>query len=109
MENRYQFDFDQWSALFRSDPQAFEMQRTAVLDDVCHQMEARHIPSIANIRWRIDMERARSHSPLQCCLRVSELMWEKFLDLNEVLQNGELAPRQSEIGQVMHLGRFIGD
>lgn len=109
MESRIDFDFDQWAALFRNDPEAFELRRTALLDNLCHQMEARQVSSVANIRWRIDMERARSRSPLQCCLKISELMWEKFLDLNEILHTGESPAQQGENAQIMQLGKFVGD
>lgn len=104
MEQRFTFDFDHWAALSKSDPQAFEHLRTQVIDAYCQEMETKQRPWLDSIRWRIDVERARSRSPLQCCLKLSSLMWDRFFDLNEVLQTGK--PPLANTNQSGHILQF---
>lgn len=76
------FDFDAWAALARDEPQEFERRRLMAIDEVWQRLgpyaDRRRI---AGTCWRIDMERARAKTPLQCCLRLSSLMWESVSDL----------------------------
>lgn len=104
MAQRFTFDFDQWAALSRSDPQAFEHLRAQVIDAYCQEMEPQHRPWLDSIRWRIDMERARARSPLQCCLKLSSLMWDRFFDLNEMLQTGKTPlENANRSGRILYL------
>jgi hypothetical protein len=82
------FDFDMWADLARTDPLAFERLRIETMEEACRTaLEGGMDPDrIARISWRIDMERDRAKTPLQSCLRLSSLMWDRFHDLTEALQ-----------------------
>lgn len=75
------FDFDRWMDLAQRDPQQFELARTQAVDAACARM-ASDRRLLAGLRWRIDMERARCRTPLQCCLRLYSMMWDRFYDLD---------------------------
>jgi len=102
MDSWFTFDFDQWATLSRTDPKAFEHLRAQVMESYYQQMNVQARPWFEKIRWRIDMERARSHTPLQCCIRLSSLMWDRFFDLNEILQSGQSSIKeQHKPGQIV--------
>lgn len=73
------FDFDEWSALARTDPEAFDLKRrTWINDSIGHGADQRRL---RGLQCRIDLERMRAHTPLKACLRLSSLMWDSFYEL----------------------------
>lgn len=89
------FDFDDWMELARRDPQQFELARTKAINEACARMESdRRL--LAGLRWRIDMERARCRTPLQCCLKLYSMMWDRFLDLDRHFQDSDQIDRGSK-------------
>jgi hypothetical protein len=82
------FDFDMWAALARTDPEAFERLRTETIEKACQRaLEGGVDPErVAQISWRIAVERDRAKNPLQSCLRLSSLMWDRFHDLTKALE-----------------------
>lgn len=76
------FDFDELSALARSDPESFDRRRQALIDDsIGHGSDQRRL---RGLQCRIDLERMRAHTPLKACLRLSSLMWDSFNELHEL-------------------------
>lgn len=76
------FDFDEWSALARTDPEAFDLKRRTWIDDsIGHGADQRRL---RGLQCRIDLERTRAHTPLKACLRLSSLMWDSFHELHEL-------------------------
>lgn len=76
------FDFDEWSALARTDPEAFDLKRQEMIDDsIGHGVDQRRL---RGLQCRIDLERTRAHTPLKACLRLSSLMWDSFHELHEL-------------------------
>jgi hypothetical protein len=72
----FDFDFDEWMNLAKSDPDAFDAKRRQVIEDlIAHAPE--HIRQrLVSFQWRIDMERSRCSNPLQACIKLSNMMWE---------------------------------
>jgi len=76
------FDFDEWAALYKDDPEAFE--------DRCQQWNEQLVDSapisyqrrLSGLLFQINMEKKRSSNAIDSCLRISGLMWGKFHELN---------------------------
>lgn len=77
------FDFDSWAMLARTAPDDFEQRRRAVIESQISSSD--NVRRLRGLQCRIDMERIRARTPLKSCLRLSTLMWEAFVDLNNSL------------------------
>lgn len=75
----WDFDFDTWSALASSDPEAFEKQRQAIVNQAIDCAEKEQQPRLRCLQWRIDKVRERSGTPLAACIRLSGMMWDAVL------------------------------
>lgn len=89
------FDFDDWMALHARDPEAFEARRQAWVDQVIDSAPVEYQRRLRGLMFQVDMERRRSSNPMDACLRISSLMWDKFGDLKSHL-NAMANPQQSE-------------
>lgn len=79
------FDWDTWSALARSDPAAFEEKRRQAVAALIASAPEEHRQRLTGLQCRIDLERQRSSSALGACIRISNLMWDSFADLQKAL------------------------
>ena len=77
------FDFDAWAMLARTAPDDFEQRRRAIVESQI--LSSDNDRRLRGLQWRIDIERKRAHTPLKSCLRLSTMMWDSFVDLNDVL------------------------
>lgn len=75
----FTFDFDEWAALARTDPQAFEARRLALIEKYLCQFPSPEQQRLRGLQFRIDMERRRARTPMAACLRLSAMMWESLL------------------------------
>jgi len=80
-EAEFDFEFDKWAELANSDPNAFEEQRCAiikrVIDSICLEKDRRR--ALEGLQFRINMERRRSKTPMESCVRLSSMMKDQFL------------------------------
>lgn len=80
------FDFDEWVALHKQDPEAFEQRRI----EWCNQLIQSAPPSchrrLSGLLFQINMQKRQSANAMDSCLRISRLMWEKFYALRDELQ-----------------------
>lgn len=74
-----QFDFDEWSALAKSDPAAFEEKRLALIEEFLRDLPEYDQKRLRGLQFRIDMERRRARTPMAACLRLSAMMWDSLL------------------------------
>ena len=98
-------DFDQWAALAKADPDAFEERRKATVEAYIAAAPVQHQQRLRGIQFRVEMERQRASNPLSATIRISKLMWSSFGDLRErlnvaangglVSDNGAQAPASS--------------
>lgn len=72
-------DFDEWAALAKEDPQAFEKMRLAAIDEYIASVPDSHRQRLRRLQWRIDQERRLARSPMSACLRISRMMWDSML------------------------------
>ena len=90
-------DFEHWSTLASSDPQKFEELRKDKISDFINRADGQRQKRLFGLQWQIDTVRAQhKDSSVAACLAISELMWETFQQLAEVLQS------QAESGLTEH-------
>lgn len=82
-------DFEYWSVLATTDPEKFEELRqdqiTAIIEKASSQRQQRRL---RGLQWRIDRIREQhKDSAMAACLAISELMWETFEHLAELLHS----------------------
>ena len=77
------FDFELWAELAHRSPEAFEELRRLTVDLAILKRSQRNRRRLKGLQWQIDQLRARSGTPLAACLRINDLMWEKFESLND--------------------------
>ena len=75
------FDFDFWPSLAKEDPEEFERLRTSSVEYAIS--EGSNLRRLRGIQFRIDLERTRSNTPLQSCLRTYDLMLNEFHNLKD--------------------------
>lgn len=68
------FDFDEWSSLARTDPEAFETRRQAMIHEFIDSVPAHRRRRLHGLQWRLDAERLRARTPLAACVRLQSLM-----------------------------------
>jgi len=71
-------NFDQWHELAKSDPERFEAMREALVNEALAKMPTQRRDRLRGLQWRIDTIRQHSQSPLGCCIRISEMMWDSL-------------------------------
>ena len=89
-------DFDSWQRLAKDDPDAFEAQRRAYIDDYISQASTEGARTrLSRLQWRIDRERELSATPMAACTRLNQLMWDSFAGergLRKTLQHVSYGP-----------------
>ena len=76
------FDYNEWSNLYKVDPAAFEQRRDVTLEEALKRTSCPETRlSLEQTLFRIRMVRQRSKSPLQSAMEASKLMWESFAKL----------------------------
>jgi len=91
-------DFDTWSDLAQSDPQAFEARRTQIIEHMIQRVPAHKQHRMRCMQWKIDQVRAQASNPLSACITLSEMMWDSLAGpggLRETLErlgNGKFEP-----------------
>lgn len=79
LTNSNEFDFDEWVKLAKEDPDAYENKRKqmieAIIDDAAPEIKHR----MRGLQWQIDQIRSTSPNPMASCLRISQMMWDKVL------------------------------
>ena len=78
----FDFDFDEWAELAKRDPELFENNRRKVIEEHFKQnIENRCLAEkrlLYGLQFRIDMERRKSKSPMDLCIRLSCMLMEHF-------------------------------
>jgi len=77
--NDTSIDFDEWAALARTDPRAFEARRLALIEQYLKQFPHAEQQRLRGIQFRIDMERRRARTPMAACVRLSGMMWDSLV------------------------------
>lgn len=100
-------DFDDLVELASSDPDRLETLRRLLIEDLIEHAPDNQRQRLKGLQFTIDMERRRAKNPVQCCVRMSQLMFDRVADLRESLLelNGQPTPTRSEQGSVVPFTR----
>jgi hypothetical protein len=80
-----EFDINVWISLAQSAPEEFERLRRERIEFLI--LNGRDTHRLRGLQCRTDMERIKARTIMKCCLKLSSMMWDSFLDFNEVLDN----------------------
>lgn len=84
---------DYLARLARVDPECFECLRCELIKEVIDGAPERMKPRLRGLQFQIDCERQLSRSALGMTVRLHNLMWQSFLQLNDRMQ--DLVNRES--------------
>ena len=85
-----EIDFDDWVNLALSDPDAFEALRESKISAYLEKVSDSRKQRMRCLQWKIDKIREKNKdSALAACYTISELMWETFDHLRNVLHSSE--------------------
>jgi hypothetical protein len=70
------FDFEQWVALAKADPEAFEARRRHEIAALIAASSPDSRARLCGLQWRIDMVRRRAGGPHSACALIFDQMWE---------------------------------
>ena len=91
-----EIDFEHWATLASTDPQKFEELRQDKISALINRTTGQRHQRLRGLQWQIDSVRAQhKNSSVAACYAISELMWDTFKKLAEVLQSqvdNELPP-----------------
>ncbi len=80
-------DFENWVTLASTDPQKFEQLRHDKISAIIERTSGQRKQRLRGLQWRIDTIRNQhKDSATAACIAISELMWETFERLSELLQ-----------------------
>ena len=81
-------DFEHWATLASTDPQKFEKLRQNKISALINRTTGQRHQRLRGLQWQIDRIREQhKNSSVAACLAISELMWDTFKKLDEVLQS----------------------
>ncbi len=79
-------NFDYWKKLYEEDPDKFEQERKAIIDETISAAPKNRQHRLKQLQWRIDMERKRCKTPLKSLIKIDDMMMESFFKLNDALK-----------------------
>lgn len=108
-------DHDFLMRLARDDPAAFEALRLKLVETDITSAPERMQARLRGLQFRIDAIRRLSRSPLGATVKISEMMWRSFLEMDQHLQefvrltgDPEACPALSgEADRACHSARII--
>ncbi|GAB4392317.1 MAG: hypothetical protein Tsb005_05850 [Gammaproteobacteria bacterium] len=71
------FDFEEWTKLAQEDPQAFEKRREEAINSLISTAPLHMHKRLHGLQFEIDAHCQVAKNPLDRCLKVYKMMWEK--------------------------------
>lgn len=96
-------DFDDLVELATHDPDRLENLRRLLIEDLIEHAPDNQRQRLKGLQFTIDMERRRAKNPVQCCVRMSQMMYDRVADLRESLLelNAQPVPYSLEQAKVV--------
>ena len=88
-QNHEKFNFDMWSELSQSNPEAFEELRQKTLDEFIEGVDENRQHRLRCLQWKIDRVREKMPTPLAACVAISDMMWDSLDRLNQLYHDCE--------------------
>lgn len=83
-------DSDTLLELAKNDPEGLERIRQEACEDLISEAPRRLQRRLRGLQFQIDMERRRSKTPLDACIRISEMMHDSVWSLRTALNNSSV-------------------
>ena len=96
-DNKQSIDFDKWARLAKEDPEAYEAMRKQMIQDVIDSTSPEVRRRMECLQWQIDQVRNTSPNPMASCLKISQMMWDRVVGENGLLDNMEQLNSQDPI------------
>ena len=80
------FDFEKWSSLASTDPEAFEQYRKQVINNFIQDLPEEKQQRMRCLQWRVDSIRRLAKTPLAACIEISNMMWDSIKGKNGLLE-----------------------
>lgn len=93
--------FDVLMDLAQHHPDQLEDIRRTLSEEIIRDASPRIRPKLEGINFKVDMERQRSRTPLQSCIRITALMHESFNQMREELDTLFQPPPLTEVGHTI--------
>ncbi|MGB3223556.1 MAG: DUF3135 domain-containing protein [Desulforhopalus sp.] len=78
MEMNTMEDWEKWVELARKDPEKFEKERTAAIENLIMSQPERHRHRSRQLQWKIDAVRKTSPNALYSCIRIYDMLMDSF-------------------------------
>ena len=101
--------FDDMMFLSEHAPQVLEQFRLRVCEEVIESAPANMRHRLEGLQFVVDMERERSQSPLDACVRISKMMHDSLNDLSLALKDpkGYAASKLANSAQILQMPRRV--
>lgn len=76
-----EFDFDQWRELYQLDPEEFEKRRAELIEATIADAPEEYQRRLRGLMFEVEAKRSASATPLEACMAISNMMWDKFDEL----------------------------
>ena len=85
MENNTLPDFDTLKDLVEDSPEEVERILRANIEQIVENAPASQVRRLKGLQFQMDVQRQLAKNPIDSCLRLSRMMHESFLELNDKL------------------------
>ena len=79
------FVFEHWARLAAEDPEEFERRRAEAIETFIAGAPESLRRRLTGLQWQVDQIRRQAKTPMAACLRLSNMMWDKVLAPNGLL------------------------
>ena len=94
-------DFDTMQTMARHDPDGLERLRLKLVSELIANAEPEQRRRLHGLQFQIDMERRRAANPLAACIRLSSLMRDSLLRMQQVLNEPRHQRAVSSAAQIL--------
>jgi Protein of unknown function (DUF3135) len=98
--NNTDFDFDNWAKLAKEDPDAFEIQREKMIQELIESTSPDFRKRMQGLQWQIDQIRSTSSNPMASCLKISQMMWDNVLGEDGLLEHMQQLSNPDDIPKI---------
>lgn len=102
-----EFDFNEWSELYKSDPEGFEKKRLEVLNDFIEKNskdeESKRKMQQTLFKLNATIQTSKNH--LESCMKCFNMMWDSFEELDAELNNKPKKKLLGKTGKVLNFNK----
>lgn len=80
-------DFDTLMELAQNDPEAFDRLKAEAVEQTISEANEFSQRRLRGLQWQIDVTVKKAKTPMEGCVKVSEMMHDKLWELRMALQN----------------------